>query len=370
MSGAEKSICLLITGLGKGGAEQQLVLLAEHLVSRGWRVSVVSMTPLKAPGHRARLDTAGVACHSLGMKSGAALALGLWQLLRILRRERPRVLLSFMVHANVMGRIAGRLAGIQRIVSSVRNEIFGGRMRERAISVTDRLAHVTTVNSQRAARSLVKRGVIREDRLVVVPNILPVTVARAPDADTRRHIRTEIGVEDGAFLWMAVGNLLPPKDHAGLLAAVAQLPGNSFLAIAGEGPLHSELEERLATLGLTDRVVLLGLRNDVPRLLAAADGFVLSSAWEGLPNVVMEAQAAGLPVVATRVGGVPELVEEGTSGYLVPPRTPDVLADAMARLAALPPAERERMGRAGREAVRRFEPGVIVAAWEAVFERD
>jgi glycosyltransferase involved in cell wall biosynthesis len=121
------------------------------------------------------------------------------------------------------------------------------------------------------------------------------------------------------------------------------------LAIVGRGPLLPDLQQRARELGVESRVMFLGVRSDVEALLSAADGFVLSSAWEGMPNVVMEALAAGVPVVATQVGGVTELVEEGESGLLVRPRDPEALSQRMRELMSLTSEQRQRMGLRGRD---------------------
>ncbi len=359
------SIFLLTTGLGKGGAELQLVILAEYWASVGCDVTLVSLTPLEDPLYRMRLDASAVRVVHLGMKSGADLPAVLWRLIRLLRRGSPAVLLSFMVHANLLGRLAGRLAGVPHIVSSIRNMHFGGGVREAAIRVTDRLGHISTTNSVLAAHSLVERRIVPADRLVVVPNILSAQTLVILDDGERRALRTELGADDSAFLWLTVGSLTDQKDHANLLDAMGRLDISHRLVIAGDGPLQETLQGRIDR-GLADRVRLLGQRDDVPRLLAAADAFVLSSDWEGLPNVVMEAQGAGLPVVSTEVGGVSELVENGVSGFLVRARQDDLLAQAMERLAALEPKTRAKMGETGRTAVGRFGLESVVALWEEV----
>ncbi len=138
--------------------------------------------------------------------------------------------------------------------------------------------------------------------------------------------------------------------------------------MAGQGPLLENLKRQSINLGISDRVVFLGLRRDIPSLLDAADGFVLSSAWEGLPNIVMEAMAAAKPVVATCVGGVPELVQEGVNGYIVPPGDSEALATAMVKMMALSDAERRAMGEAGRAYIEaNYSLEHVVDQWEALY---
>jgi glycosyltransferase involved in cell wall biosynthesis len=144
----------------------------------------------------------------------------------------------------------------------------------------------------------------------------------------------------------------------------------AVLLLVGRGSLQAEVEALAGTLGLNGQVRFVGPREDVPELMTAADGYVLSSAWEGMPMVLLEAGAAGLPIVATRVGGNQEAVHEGVSGFLVPPSDDQALAAAMLRLMALPEAERRAMGARGQEHVRqRYGLGRVVDRYETIYRR-
>jgi len=172
----------------------------------------------------------------------------------------------------------------------------------------------------------------------------------------RDRARAELGVGPDEVLAVTVANFRPPKGYPDLFEA-ARLVGQRGVpvrfVVVGQGPLADELARRHDELGLGSRLQILGYRPDAPRLTAAADLFVLASHHEGLPVSVMEAFAAGVPVVATRVGGLAEAVQDGRSGRLVPPRRPDLLADALAELAA-DPDERRRLGRGAADAADRF----------------
>jgi len=174
---------------------------------------------------------------------------------------------------------------------------------------------------------------------------------------------------EGTFLWLAVGRLEVQKDYPTLLRAFAQLDrSGSALWVAGEGSLRADLESLSRSLHLADRVRFLGQRGDIPALMNAADAFVLSSAWEGFGLVIAEALACKLPVVVTDSGGPREVVDNGRVGFLVPPRDPDALAQAMVRLMDLPEAERRRMGELGREYVEaNYSLDRVVDQWEALY---
>lgn len=365
-----RRVGFLTTGLGRGGAELQLTLLATGLASRGWDVRVMSMLPLD--GHAPTLAAAGIEVVSLEMQRGKAQFRQLFETAQILGRWRPDVLVTFMVHANLLGRAAGTLARVPTIVSSVRNERFGGRHWERLLALTDRLAAATVANSGIVARSLTQRRLVAPERLHVIPNGIVAREFR--DVSTHRaSVRQELGVEPSDFLWLAVGSLHPQKDHATLVEAfreVLQALPEARLAIVGAGPLSDELEHRLSTLELGERVQLLGLRTDVPRLLGGADAFVLSSAWEGLPNAVMEAMAARLPVVATSVGGVAELIADRESGIVVPAKQPHSLAVGMRDVMRMSSSQRLALTeRAAAHLERTFEAESVVERWEALLMR-
>lgn len=359
-----KSVAFIVTRLELAGAEKQLVQIATGLQERGWQVSVLSMLPPIA--YEKELRAKGVPVATLGMERGAANPKYLFKAASIFRQWKPQVLCTFNYHADVLGRFAGKLAGVPVITSSIRNENFGGGFRDALIKYTNFLAPQMTTNSTLAAKSLIGRGLIAEKKMRVIPNgikLEPYTFRR----DARDALRGEWGITEDEFVWLAVGRLEPQKDFKTLLQAFSKL-FNGRLLIAGEGPMLGELKTDANNFGLKERVRFLGLRKDIPHLLSSVDAFVLSSAWEGLPNVVMEALAAAKPVVATDVGGVRELLEENRSGFIVPAKSPDDLAAAMQKLMLLTPMQRTDMGRYGFEHVKKtYSLESVTSQWENFF---
>ena len=342
-------VLLLSTSLGMGGADRQILYLARALLEHNYEVRLVSMTPLEEMGRQALAQ--GLPITSLDMTRGRADWQAFQRLVRLLREWQPHLLTSFMYHANMLGRLAGKWTGVPLIVTSIRSERTGNASRDWLMRVSNWMDHCSTTNSQEVANSLRQRGLLSAGKLRVIPNGVDVAALTAPAGEGSR-IRRELGITPTEFVWLAVGRLLPQKDYATLLEAFQPLaPAPARLLIAGRGPLLDELQERAQRLGIASQVSFLGVREDIAALLAAADGFVLSSAWEGMPNVVMEALAAARPVVATRVGGVPELVETGKSGVLVQPRDPTALSQAMGQLMTLPVEQRRQMGLSGRNHV-------------------
>jgi glycosyltransferase involved in cell wall biosynthesis len=182
----------------------------------------------------------------------------------------------------------------------------------------------------------------------VVPN--SVELPPRVSSEERRAIRTELAGNPDDPLVITVGRLTPQKGYKDLLAAFSRVARDfphTRLLIVGQGRLHAELQRRIAELGLEQQVQMLGLRTDVPHLLAASDIYVNSSLWEGLSEAMLEAMAAGLPVVATAVGDAPWVVVDG-AGCLAPPGQPERLAEALSELLA-DPERRHRFGAAARQ---------------------
>jgi glycosyltransferase involved in cell wall biosynthesis len=343
-------ILLLSTSLGLGGADRQILYLAHALLEHDYDVRLVSMTGLGEMGSRAAAD--GLPITSLEMQRGRADRRSFHRLVSLLRKWRPHLLTSFMYHANLFGRVAGKWAGVPLIVTSIRSERNESVARDWLMRLTNWMDDACTTNSRQVADSLARRGLLPPHKITVIPNGVDVAALK-PSPDTRIRVRAELGVKPSEFLWLAIGRLLPQKDYPTMLQALRPLAGTRLL-IAGRGPLLDQLKQLAGQLGLGSRVSFLGVREDIAELLAAADALVLSSAWEGMPNVVMEALAAARPVVATQVGGVGELVTPDVSGWTVPPRDPAALSQAMERMMRLPAERRREMGLSGQRHVAQY----------------
>ena len=362
-------VVLVTNGMTRAGAEVQLMAVARALRRRGDEVGLLSILPNEAfVDELAALGVPAVRCSlRRGMRAVSAMSDGI----RVLRSWQPDAVVSFLFQPDMLARVAGTVTGVPVVISSIRNERFGGWGRDRITRLTDRLCTVTTTNSHLAAEALVRRRVVPRHRMVVVPNGVDLD-AFGPAAAGRQGTREEMGVADGRFLWLAAGRLEPQKDYPTLLRAMARCAGaghDAVLRVAGQGPLRQSLEDLAARLGVSERVRFLGLRTDVPDLLAAADAVVLASAWEGLPNIVLEAMAARRPVVASRVGGVPELVTDGVTGRMVTPVRPEELAGAMSEVMAMSEADRLAMGAHARQVVAdRFSIDAATAQWCALLD--
>lgn len=354
---------LVIGTLDVGGTETQLATLAEGLIRRGWSVEVFALDrkgPLAArlaaagasvTGREASRRTGHPAMRVLSLV-GAQCALA-WRV----ATKRPDVVHGFLPLTNFMAAVAGRIAFAPLIVTS-RRALGHHRERRPGLNWMDSVAnagsHVVTANSVAVARDTTAREGYPFERIVVIPNGLDLGrfegVERARDA-----VRRELGLAPNDIALVKVANLIPYKGHAELIEAFAAVapswPSLKLFLVGrddGPGPALAATAERH---GVGDRVAFLGRRPDVPRLLAAMDIGIVASHEEGSSNALIEQLAAGLPIVATAVGGNVEALEGVPDCTLVPARDPEALAAAIgAAVEAMPVsvfrrADRQRIAR-------------------------
>ena len=252
-------VLLLSTSLGMGGADRQILYLARALLEHNYEVRLVSMTPLEEMGRQALAQ--GLPITSLDMTRGRADWQAFQRLVRLLREWQPHLLTSFMYHANLLGRLAGKWTGVPLIVTSIRSERTGTATRDWLMRVTNWMDHCSTTNSQEVADSLRKRGLLSGGKLSVIPNGVDVAALTAPAGEGSR-IRRELGITPTEFVWLAVGRLLPQKDYATLLEAFQPLASApARLLIAGRGPLLDEQQHRAQRLGIASQVSFVGVRD-------------------------------------------------------------------------------------------------------------
>lgn len=368
----------VITGLAEGGAEAVLYRLCTHDVPT--RHVVVSL--MDEGKYGPRLRAAGVTVYCLQMPRGRVTGRGLRQLWRIIREECPSVVQTWMYHADLLGGLVARLAGVSRICWGVHNsELAPGKSRRSTIWI----ARVNALLSRWVPESIVccaRRAQVTHERLgykpkhwALIPNGYEVEVFR-PDSWVRGRLRTQLGIPDDLPLLGTVARFDPQKDHATLLHALGLLARQGIrfhCVLVGRDmePTNRVLRAGLAREGLEDVVQLLGQRDDIPALMTALDVHVLSSAYgEAFPNVLAEAMACGTPCVATDVGDAAQII--GETGWVVPPSDATALAQGIAAALALRCNEPERWEGLQRAARRRivehFEVGRMVQRYRAVWE--
>jgi glycosyltransferase involved in cell wall biosynthesis len=334
-----RTLLFLTTSLDVGGAERVLIQAAAALRAHGFEVLVAAFEG--RGGQVAReLSASGVTVIDLRISRHVAL----WAIpnvVRLLRECRVSVIYTFLIHAHLVGRLAGRLAGTPVVLSSQQVMGWEGRLADWLNRVTSRWCTRVVAVSSNVADYLVRIGVPR-NKVVVIYNCVDVA-----------GFSCEASAASAAGLIGSVARLSPEKDHATLLRALA-LVRKTYpdvrLVLAGDGPERPRLESLAGDLGVASAVEFLGQVADVRPLLSSIDVFVQSSHVEGLPVAVLEALAACRPVIATDVGGNREAVVDGECGYLVPPSHPEALAAAIARVLA-DPVGAAAMGRRGRQHV-------------------
>jgi glycosyltransferase involved in cell wall biosynthesis len=348
-----------------GGAERQVVLLARGLRLRGWRVTVLAL--LGSGGETANsLVTADVGFLNLEMRRGLVNPLGWIRFHRWLRGESPDVVHAHLPHAAWLARWSRLGAPARALVDTLHSASTGTAGRRLGYRWSRWLPDRVSAVGNAVAEAHVSAGMIAADRLLVLPNGVDVE-AWKPDAASRAALRKELGLTN-EFLWLAAGRVSPVKDYPTLLAAFSQLPATARLVVAGSGPLDGELRQLATSLGLERRVRFLGFEPDLRRWMQAADGFVQSSLWEGLPMVLMEAAACALPSVATDVAGTGEVISDGQTGWLSAAGSAPDLAAKMVGLMDASSEERGAMGaRARRQMIERFSLDAVLDRWEALY---
>jgi len=358
-------ILYILTSLGIGGAEKQVISLAGRMAAKGHTVAIVSLKhaeeewPVKLPVLRLNL---------------AKTPLGIFRGLRFARNFLtlfgPDILHSHTFPANLFTRMLRSMlqknGARPRVINTIHNVYEGGWHRMLLYRLTDPFADQVTAVSTAAAERFVNLHAVPAGKMRVLTNGID-TDAFAPDRARRKRVRTQMQAGN-RFIWLAVGRLAPAKDYPNLLRAFAQVQSAKPLArlwIAGEGDASQILRDSPVS-NENSGVELLGLRRDIADLLDAADGFVPSSAWEGMPLVLGEAMAMEKIVVATGVGGVAELIAD--AGLVVPAQDSSALAAAILEVMSLEEMARRLKGKHARKRIQlQFSMNERVVDWERLY---
>jgi sugar transferase (PEP-CTERM/EpsH1 system associated) len=353
----------VVYALQPGGMEFGVVKVVNGLSPDRIQSSVCSTNPA---GELKGLLRPNVSLFELRRRAGNDPAL-VRSLYRLFRRERPDIVHTHAWGTLVEGLVAARVAGVPAVVhgehGTLQLRAHQRFVQRHAWASVDRLLSV----SSRLAERIARETAFPRERIRVIRNGVDL---RRFGRVTREAARAALGLPADARMALAVGRLVAVKDHLTLLDAVNQLHRQGLdvtVVLAGEGPLQPLLAERASSLGIANRVHFLGHRSDVDVVLAAADMFVQSSTSEGLSNTILEAMASALPVVATRVGGADEMVQDGLTGLLVPPSSAGDLAAAMATLLADPTRARA-LGESGRGRVEsEFSLEAMIRRYEELY---
>tara|TARA_R110002072_G_scaffold303142_1_gene495790 strand:+ start:48640 stop:49755 length:1116 start_codon:yes stop_codon:yes gene_type:complete len=365
---ASRRISFLITELDHGGAERALVRIASGLDRKLWKPHVISLSdrgPLAEP-----LEAAGIPVTAIGAGRVRSPA-GIWRatvgLTRCLKEQQPAVLQTFLFHANIAGRLAAGRAGVPAVVSGIRVAEKRGRWRLNVDRWTESFVDRHVCVSRSVAEFSIRESRLSESKVVVIPNGVDVErFASAQPADL-----SAFGVPSDTRAILSVGRLDEQKNPLGLLksfAEIAEAQPEVHLLYVGHGPEEAALRAAVSELKLESRVHLAGWQADVAGIMRACDLFVLASNWEGMPNVLLEAGAAGIPIVSTEVEGAGEIISPGESGVLVGISQQAELTNAMSDCLNEPVAAKERAGRLQHSIAERFTWDSVVAAYSKLYE--
>lgn len=349
MTDGPARVLYVAEALGVGGAEELVLNLVRRLPGR-FTPHVCCIRSAGPIGEEIR--RAGVPVSVLGLQPGVRRPLDIWRLQRHVRALRPHIVHTVLVAASLYGRLAARLARVPVVIGTEVN-VYARKPARHVLA--ERLLMRGTdavIVSAQAVRDFYVAQLRTDPRKVeVIHNA--VDWAQVEPSSARSTVRAALGLPADALVAGIVARLAEQKGHDVLLDAVAGEPAlaSLHLLVVGDGERRAAIERRAAALGLGARTRFAGARRDLGDLLHAMDLFVLPSRWEGLPLALVLAMGAGLPVVASRVGGIPEVVRDGETGLLVPPGDAAALGAALARVAG-DPALRARLGASARAFVR------------------
>lgn len=358
----------VLANLGAGGAERMAVHIVLGLNRHRFEPAVVAYSGRYGSDLEQHLDQAGLKTWFLGKGPGFD-ARTYYRLHRVFKEFRPDIVHT---HVHVMRYAFPSLLYFKpRLMVHTVNNLAECEIEPRARwlqHLAYRRGVIPVAVAREVAASLERVYGIGNSR--VVWNCIPTDLYATPQ--TPREVwRAKQGFSEEDVLFVCVARFAPQKNHALLISAFAKGPASdpkAHLVLAGQGVLRVQLQVQVNQLGLTGRVHFLGLRTDIPDVLGAADIFALSSDWEGNPLSVIEAMAAGLPVVSTAVGGVPELLQDGQEGFIVQPGHAEQLSQAMVRLLKDGELRRTMGAAAAVRAKEKFDVSAMVKAYEELYE--
>jgi len=325
------NVLQLVEGFGWGGAEKKLLELVKCLDKRKFNITICSLGLVEHI--RGEFENVGVKVTTISRKKRIDISLIL-KVVKLMKKERIDVVMSTLFYADIVGALAGKLAGVKAIFSwetisspewLLKRRLWSYRF---AVRFCDRVIAV----SRATARFLREQRGVPASKIVVIPYGVDL---KRYTTEENFGIRKKLGLNRDDRVIGVVGRLHPQKGHVYLIRAaekiVRNFPKVKFV-FAGDGDLRSELEELVRTKNLEKNFMFLGYRSDIPDVIKAFDIFALPSLYEGLPNVVLEAMASGKSVVATGVDGTVEAVVDSVTGYLVPVKDTEALSKAIIKL--------------------------------------
>ncbi|ENZ0349737.1 MULTISPECIES: glycosyltransferase [Morganella] len=352
------NILYLITGLGLGGAEKVVANLADQMYLKGHNVKIAYLKGkvFVSPKH------SNIELVYLGLEKPTNILSAIKNYRALIKSYRPDVVHAHMVHANIFSRISRLFCNIPKLICTAHNTNEGGKLRMLAYKYTNCLSDLNTNVSQEASLSLINKGAFTHKNLKTVYNGIDLELfSKKEQSDNNLDY----------IQFLSVGRLNAQKDYFNLLNAikiVSEQHENIHFNIVGDGDLYSLIEKSIIDLKISKFVSLLGARSDISQLMHKSDFFILSSSHEGLPTVLIEAQASQLFVIATDCGGSREIM--GETGIIVPPKNSKALADGILKAIKMPsPTIKENNKKALEYTYKNFDLNKVANEWDNIYSQ-
>jgi glycosyltransferase involved in cell wall biosynthesis len=343
MNSSDLHVLFVTQSLELGGTEKQVVALADRLNTH--RISCSIFTFQKDGALKEEVQSKRIRLYTGGLSKGDIprrcwkIAAAQWKLVRCIREVKPTVLHAYLPLTTFLGAVAAEVAGVPRIIISKR-ALGTHQDRHPLLRIVDRLANalsdIITVNSKAVWRDTIQRDHVAPSKLRLIYNGIDYAKIDRVGSTNLSRLKRDLKIGANEKIILNVANYIPYKGHFDLLRAahivLREAPESKFLLVGEDRGLLGQLQVMAAELGIQRQALFLGKRQDIRELLTISHVSVSASHEEGFSNAILEAMAAGLPVVATDVGGSPEAVLEGITGWLVPPRRPDILASRILSL--------------------------------------
>ncbi len=361
-------ICLVITSLGLGGAQKQVCDLADEYIKLGHDVLLISLTGsiVIQPKNRIEIVELKLTKNPLSFIKACRLYL------KEIKKFSPDVIHSHMVHANIFTRLMRIFLPVNKLISTAHNTNEGGKIRCLAYRYTDKLSDISTNVSNEAVLAFEKNGSVPIGKMLTMYNGINLKHYKSHKSnDSNLKYRDELKISLHDKILLSVGRLSAQKDYPNLLNAfhlLLQQRKDCHLVIIGNGELEKDLKNLVVKLDMTKFVHFLGFRNDISDWMNCADLYVMSSKWEGLPLVIIEAMACNCFVVATDCGGVAEVMAHRE--YLVPVNNPQRLFVTMQKALSLPKNEKDSLLISAQKKVKvKFSIDLIAKKWISLYEK-
>lgn len=372
----------LITRLDKGGSAENTFLTATGLDKNNYQVTLMS-GPVEDAGQdrKKEIGESGIR-HIFIPELVRNISLindfiAFLKIYRVLRKEKFDIVHIHTSKAGLLGRLAAKLARTPIIIHTPHGHVFFGYfgsfktkmfilLEKLASCLTDKIVALTNGEKE----DYLAYKVARKEKLAVISSGVDLNRYKEPSSEEKKNFKKELGVLENSLVVGTVGRLVPVKGPESLIEAskiiVSKYPDTYFLFV-GDGPLRQSLEMKAIQIGVKKNIIFLGWRDDVSKIISIFDIFVLPSLNEGMGRVLVEAMALQKPIVASRVGGIPDLVSHGKNGFLVPPKNPMKLAKYIMILLE-DQGKRETMGLAGQETISNFSKEKMIEDTEKLYE--